>query len=283
MEVIIKPELSKPLSLSDAGKCRLYLWLKRHGYQKEEPTPQAQRTFDYGDAIEMLVFEGIKVASTHEPSGFKVIGQWWDLSTALHEPILDLWINPSIHPIRDRQREVKVGNYKGHIDGVADVVIRESLTEKLAESAGVEVAMGDAVTTVVDSKSANGYSYDRACRDGDLSANVFSREYVISQNMYLEGVPEAKQAILVYANKEHGPMMFRLLPRREELVEEGLDRLRSADATAEPRPDWDWEKGKPIPLRCSYCEQKWACSQVRGQALAGPVFVKGKPQWMVMS
>lgn len=251
------------------------LWLKGHGFEPEATPPSTQRTFDYGDAIEWLLFDKLTIPSSHDESGFKTIGDWWNTTEVLKEPKLGLHFYPDHSPIQSRQMEVEIGGFKGHIDGWASIQL----------IAGDHDEDTEAKPTVVDSKSANTWSYKRA-KFEDLEADIFAREYVISQNCYVAGVRKlglpADRSVLTYVNKEIGQMMFRLIKYNPEYVDEGMERLAWASSPAEPRPDHEWKSGSNIPLRCRYCEQKLNCSLVRGQAITGPTFTKdGKPEWKV--
>lgn len=262
------------------------IWLKGHGYQPEPTQPTTQRTFDYGDCIEWLMFNGLTIPSHHDDSGFKEAGNWWKKTDVLTDPKTGQFFRPPDIEIVDRQLEVNVGPFKGHIDGWGLITLL---------TGDPDTEEKDAAPTLTDVKSANGWSFDRAKYEPfeditpfedvqQMKHNVFSREYVITQNGYMAGLQErginTQRGALVYVNKEIGQIMFRLLRFRPELVEEGKERLSWANSEAEPKPDWDWKKGSDIPLRCGYCEQKINCGQVRGLPLTGPTFdKKGKPTW----
>jgi len=251
---------------------------------------QQQRIFEYGDALEMLLFEQLTIPSSHDEGGLKTIGGWWNQTDELRDPSAGLFFFPSATPFFDRQRHVELNGYFGH----ADALCKPRMFDKLMGQLEGSLFKDDPATAsshrdlfvVIDAKSANRFSYDRASvtnLEGPKEHAPFLREYAIQQNLLCLGLKQEGLPIdgymLVFLNKEHGPMMFRYYPFNPKLAAEGLDRLASAEKDGEPVPDWDWVKGDSIPLRCSYCEMKESCAKVRGFELAFSVNRQGKPEW----
>ena len=274
--------------MSKGGHCRLRSWLEFHDYPPEPSSSQQLRVFEYGDALELLLFDSLQIASSHDEGGLKTIGGWWHSTAELKDPKSGLYFNPSATPFRDRQRHVEWAGHVGHIDALAEPVLFTTTESALQGSLGLPIESKTRKLVVVDAKSANRYSYERACfanLEAGLESKdaVFLREYAIQQNMLVYALKMAGEPVdgymLVFINKEHGPMMFRYYDFNMALAGEGFERLGSAEKDGEPEPDWAWTKNDAIPLRCSYCEMKVSCAKVRGFNLAFSITRAGKPEW----
>lgn len=252
------------LSLSISGHCHMELWLRAQGKEGEPFLPGTLRTFEIGHAVEKLMFDEIEIIDPYD--GPKKIGNWWSQLPTLADPVTGSVIEPCKIPTRDRQREVDVMGWKGHIDAIGDPVGQKSL--------------------LLDSKAVELYSFKRAS-EASLLTNPFSREYVIQQEMLMEGLrlqgEDIDTAGLVYFNKVQSQIIIRFLPYDPNLVAEGKERLLTATAYTEPKPDWDWDKGSKLPIRCGYCQFKQDCAETRGQPISETLFDnKGKPYWNVL-
>ena len=242
-----------PVTLSQALHCRAEIWLNAHGYEKEPVQPGAQRTFDVGTTVEALMFEGVNA------SGIPV-GPWWPTLPVLQDPINGFTVDPAEYEAEHRQKEIEWLGFKGHIDALL-------------------VKKGNSV--LVDMKTASGFSYDRAMK-GDLLDSPFKREYVGQLHAYAVGLVSAGLTVhnmaLIYFNKEQSQVGIRHVPFSQAILDEAEQKLLGSRADAPPTPDWAWEKGKAIPLRCGYCAQKVNCANMRGAELTLST-VKGKPVW----
>lgn len=240
-----------------AGHCRMEIYLASKGYVPETPLDGAQRTFDLGHTVERLMFEGIPELD---------IPRWWpnripelvDYSTG--EVII-----PAKIELQDRQDEVEVEGFIGHVDALG----------------------GPGEFFVFDCKTVPGRSWEKNI-NSNLLENPFSRENVMQMQFYLEGerrkrpalFSEESRAGLVYYNKENSRIMIRFVKYDRELVKEVIERLSWAKSGSEPVPDWAWQKGADIPLRCGYCSFKHHCAEMRGQALTLRQ-ERGQPKWSV--
>jgi hypothetical protein len=251
-----------PVSGSQAGHCRAEIWLAAHGAAQEPVLPHVQRTFDLGHIVEQTMFGGIaeKALDGHlepMPAWWPEIGEIMDYSTGEI-------IKTSEWEVRDRQDEVEVDGFLGHMDGVLG---REGRF------------------IIPDIKTMPSLTWDRNLK-GDLMENCFSREYVMQLHFYMEGKRkkspqlDIKEAVLINFNKENSKVAARFVGYDPGLVAEMKERLSWARKEKAPEPDWAWERGKPIPLRCGYCGFRNACATQRGQAIVMQA-VKGQPKWIV--
>ena len=245
------------VSLSMALKCRSFIWLNGHGYAQEEPTQTAGRTFGIGHLAEAAMFDGIKIDEDH------TVGPWWETLEEITDNSHGVKIKPSEWDVIDRQREVEVDGFKGHIDGL--------LKHKI-----------DGTVLLVDMKTTGGFGYDRNLK-GDLNESPFSRGYVGQLHAYRLGLLAQGQRVdgmlLLYFNKEQSKVMFRYIDYDPAIDAEIHERLSWANATAEPTPDYEWTRGQPVGLACSYCSQRPNCAIVRGMGLALEFNKKGSPVW----
>lgn len=253
------------ISMSQAGHCRMQLWLEHHALGEPEPTlPGTQRTFDLGHVVEKLFFETVDILSSRGEDGIEHIGKWWEQIDKIEDHVRGITFSPKNSLVTDRQREFVIHPFKGHIDGL--------------------LHGGNQGLWNLDIKTAGGYQWDRATFQPNLSEDIFLREYVIAQNLYVhaeraEGL-SVLGSCLVFFNKEQSKLSARFLDYDEKLALEGLQRLASGIEDAEPLPDWEWVKGEEIPLRCRYCDYKQSCADTRGMILQGPVINKrGRPEW----
>jgi hypothetical protein len=244
-----------PVSLSQALHCRMEIWLNAHGYDKEPIEPGAQRTFDMGNMIEAAFFDG-----TGTESGIP----WFYSAKTISEPN-GTSIDTALWDIKHRQLEVELFGLKGHIDALL-------------------VNKNGSGTILVDTKSASGFSYDRAI-SGNLMESPFSREYVGQLHAYYAALEKMGMKpdlmALIYFNKEQSKLMLRFVPFDEPIMREMEDRLLWARNGSGPEPDWEWDKGKQIPLRCGYCAQKMNCAEVRGDKITLGFTKKSAPVWIV--
>ncbi len=249
-----------PVSLSMAGHCRMALYLDSHGYQKEEPTPQAYRTFGFGHLAEKAMFDGFPAGSVTE----EAIGPWFFQEAQLRDNASGITMNPSEWTVTDRQREVELHGYKGHIDAL--------LRHK-----------GDGVVLLPDMKTASSFGYDKSLTS-DLLDNPFSRQYVFQLHAYRAGLLAQGETIhgmiLLYLNKEQSRLSFRNITHQPWIDEEIAERLSWAKANAEPTPDWPWTPREALPLLCSYCNQRTNCAAIRGMSLTQEFNKRnGNPIW----
>jgi hypothetical protein len=253
------------VSLSMAGHCRAEIWLAAHGYGREEPQPKVQRKFDLGHLIEMAVFD---VTQTPNGSQAQLLPWWPHRIDEVTDYSTGITYNPKEILVDNRQMEVDVDGFKGHLDGVG----------------------GPDPYRVMDSKSMPAYSFARNIKD-DLLSNVFSREMVIQQNLYIHGLNQSGALsvpvtdwMLVMVNRDDLSVAVRAGKLDMALVKEGRERLSWARSTSEPVPDWEWRKGEDIPLRCAYCDRRGPCAEIRGQGLEMRI-EKGaramQPKWRV--
>lgn len=254
-----------PVSLSMSLHCRAKLWLAGHGYAGEKPTSQAQRTFDVGHMAERAMFDGY-------PAGYvcdEAVGPWWFAESQIRDNSSGVVLTPSEWEVTDRQREVELAGYKGHIDAL--------LRHKT-----------DGTVLLPDMKTASSFGYDKSLT-GDMLENPFSRQYVGQLHAYRLGLLAQGQKVdgmlLLYYSKENSRLSFRYLPHMPEIDEEIHERLSWARAEAEPTPDYEWSEGRELPLVCSYCDHKTNCAALRGLGIQMG-FKKGRngtlnPSWTV--
>jgi hypothetical protein len=239
-----------PVSLSQSLHCRMELWLNANGYIPEIHTAKTERTFLRGHLFEKALFDGFD----DHPPVWPTLGTIRDYATGTSLETSE-WI------ISDRQTEVELHGFKGHCDAL--------LTHK------------DERVLLPDCKAVGCLSYKRSLTN-DLTADVFAREYVGQLHGYRRGFLEAKRRIdgmiLVYYNVCTSEVMFRTIKHDEAIDEEIRERLAVARQPSEPTPDHEWFSGAEIPLRCSYCSQKWNCATVRGMSLEAGIS-KGRPVW----
>lgn len=253
----------RPISISSAGHCRLEIWLSAHGFPEEEVTPTVRRKFEMGHLIEAAVFDSVTIPGGSADDG--KIGPWWtSLGTVTDHQTGKTYDTTKVE-IADRQDEVEVDGFLGHVDAIG----------------------GPEPFRVMDSKSMPTYSFQRNIKD-NLQSNPFTREQVVQQQMYLYGEQQKRpslnpqEAMLVMVNRDDLAMAVRVIEYDPKLVEEGRERLSWARSEAEPKPDYAWIPGMDIPVRCSYCSFRDACSEVRGQAIVKRV-EKYRPFWNVKS
>ena len=266
-----------PVSGSMAGHCRLEIWLAAHGYEKEPVQPGAQRTFDLGHIIEAAMFRGVDVPTGNikpvldgvdgTETGWNTeetqrVGPWWPNLGEVKDHATGQSFDAADATVTGYQREVAFAGYAGHIDGI------------LAIPSG---------RYVLDCKSTQGFGYDRNLASS-LLQDPFASEYVKQLHFYIQGLKDEGEAIeggvLVYFNKENSQVCARFVPYDPAIVEEIRERLSWAKNEAEPEPDWKWEKGSEVPLRCRYCSLKQSCSGVRGIPIELGFTKKGKPTWI---
>jgi hypothetical protein len=244
------------LSGSMALKCRRMLWLKAHGAPEEPILPGTQRTFDLGILAEAAMLHGVDL-----PAGR--IYPWWGNLGAVRDHAADIFFLANESPISDFQREVSFAGITGHIDALVKI---------------------NGQTFVLDVKTTQGFGYNRH-KTGDLMADPFAREYVGQLHFYMAGLKaegvEIAGGILLFFNKLQSQVMARFVAYDESIVAEIIARLDSAKLELPPKPDWDWEVGEKIPLRCSYCSLKTPCAESRGVALLHNTNGKGEPEWIV--
>lgn len=248
-----------PVSGSMAGHCRTEIWCAAYGLKKEEPLPNVQRTFNLGHIIEQVMFGGL--AENTMDGHLEPMPAWWPTIGEITDHSTGEVINTSEWEVRDRQAEVECEGFKGHIDGVA----------------GHEGRL-----VLVDVKTMPSFTWDRNLKD-DLMGNPFSREYVFQLHFYMEGWNSShpspiKEGWLVNFNKENSKVAFRAVGYDPAIVAEMKERLSWARSPVAPVPEWTWERGKPIPLRCGYCGFREACANIRGTKLTLQA-VKGRPTW----
>jgi hypothetical protein len=234
------------------------IWLNAKEYVPEELPHSTQRTFDYGHLAEIMMFDGIAF-----PSQDIIIDAWWPHLGVVKDHDRKIEVDTSETEIHDRQREVFLEGFVGHIDGIM---------------------RWDGRFYVIDMKTASGYSFDKSIF-GDLTLNVFSREYVMQLQAYIEGVNrqggvQIDGGVLLYYNKVQSRVALRFIDYDKNLVEEGIERLKVSEQEAEPPPDYEWQRGRDIPLRCGYCAQKWNCADTRGLGLDQYEY-RGQPKWRV--
>lgn len=248
----------KELSGSQAGHCKMELWLNAHDYPPEEFTASTLRTFDLGHMIEKLFLE---TETVMRRGVAQEIGNWWPRLGTIWDRELGGSIHPEFCPPYDRQREVNVDGTNGSID----FLINAGRAHPNPTDAGY-----DPRVVLIDIKSANTRSFKSNLK-GDLTKSPFGREYVMQMQFYMEGLRrdgvDVSEAALVYYNKEASAVMARFILYDSALVEECLERLAAGRREAEPYPDWEWNRGSKIPLRCGYCNQKENCALMRGLTL----------------
>lgn len=241
------------------------LWLLGHGYQGEPTLPGTQRTFDMGTLVEAAMLRGIELVVPNDDGGLDAvkIGPWWETLGEVRDYSTNKSFVAAPDQLSDFQRLVSFAGYKGHIDAILTL---------------------DTGRYVLDTKSASGFSYDRAVT-GDLNADTFAREYVGQVLGYREGLiaegEEIAGGILLYFNKEQSKVCARFIDPNPEIVEEMRERLSWAKNAAEPEADWVWVKGMEVPLRCGYCSLRESCAQVRGLSLSQQFDNKNRPKWIV--
>lgn len=247
-----------PVSLSMALGCRMRLWLSGHGYENEPVTPTAQRTFDIGHLAEAAMFDGITV-------GTETHGPWWPSLGEIRDNDRGVTLNPLEWDVIDRQREVSLGGYNGHIDGL--------LKHKT-----------DGTIILPDMKTASSFGYEKSLK-GDLSdpSSPFSRGYVGQLHAYRLGLiadgVDVSAMILLYFSKEQSKVSFRHIDHNPEIDAEILERLSWAKSPMEPTPDYEWKAREPVPLACGYCSQRTNCASIRGFSLEMEFSKRGAPVW----
>lgn len=262
--------------MSQSGHCKLALWLEHHYPETKLPIlPGTQRTFDMGHMVEKMFFEQVEIRGRTGP---ELIGDWWNQIELIEDHVTGWRLYPSQWPVTQRQLEVSIGELKGHIDGAIDADVEMMRGGDAQEGKLVE-------RWVLDVKSAAGFQWDRATFTEDLMEDVFLREYVRAQNLYVlayreQEKIEAAGSCLVFFNKEQSKVSARFLRFDEVIAADALNRLLAGTSTEEPMPDWEWKKDTELPLRCSYCDFKQGCADTRGMILEGPEISKrGKPIW----
>jgi hypothetical protein len=264
-------EKLRPLSLSMSGHCRMELWLT---HKKRVPEPiewGGQRTMELGSVIEALLFDDFEIPTAY---GTETIGSWLSEVDEVSDPVSGFKFSPKNTKFIHRQMEVDL-----LIDG-------ETVTGHI-DALGQDVAVNAPGWTLFDAKSANGLSFRRALTE-KLEEGIFARELYAQMQAYMRALQlrgiDARRAVLIYFNKEQSKLMCRLVPFDAERAEDGVLRLRSAMAQAEPEPDWPMAPGQDIELRCGYCSMKQHCARQRGFALELH-FKKGRngetPAWRV--
>jgi hypothetical protein len=256
----VKPSKRPPVSLSMSGHCRMELWLAGHGREPEKVDVKTQRIFDVGHLTESAVFDTVKIWDP-ETQAAHDIGPWWPTLGELYDPTTGEMIDLSRAEANDRQREVEVAGYKGHIDAVTKV--------------------GEFF--VVDTKTMSSISW-RYSQKKNYSTDVFGKEYLAQQTMYMEGLrlqggiaPE--RAFLLCYNRDSLEFYVRFLDYYKSVVDDSLERLSWASSEKPPEPDHEWQKGHEVPLRCAYCNFKASCAEQRGEGLYRTG--KGEGKWVV--
>lgn len=265
---LLPDDLERPtVSGSMAGHCRMAIWLAAQGREMEVPPENAQRTFDLGHGIEEDMFDGRIVIHNGQLYRRK---PWWPHRI---KEIVDYTTGETIITanvdIQNRQDEVEVDGFVGHVDAIA----------------GPKEGQGEFF--IPDCKTSPGRSWEKNIKS-DLMENPFSRENVMQMQFYLEGMrlkrpalfDKSSRAPLIYYNKENSRVMARWVKYDEQLVKEVKERLSWARSGSEPMPDWAWQKGEPIPLRCGYCGMRDHCAEMRGTSLTLRT-EKGQPKWFV--
>jgi hypothetical protein len=247
-----------PVSLSSAGHCRMELWLAAHGRDKEPIAPRGKRTLDVGTLAEAAMFDGLPGPYPDEP-----IGPWWPDMDEITDYSRRVTIKIADTKIIDRQREVKIGPFVGHIDGVMQWQDRNY---------------------VIDMKTTQGFGFKRHLT-GDLMKDTFAREYCMQLQAYMGAVlnegGNLAGGLLLFYNKENGKVMFRFVDKDPVLYAECVERLTQSGSPAEPFPDYEWTPGKKLPSRCSYCSFKTSCATQRGASLKTWVQKDGNQVWSV--
>jgi hypothetical protein len=258
MSAVAKSE-RPAVSLSQAGHCRMELFLAAKGAAKEEPLPHVQRKFDMGHLTEALLFGQVAI-----PNGSQeTVGGWWDTLDTVTDHSTGTKYSTREIELDYPQFEVEVDGFLGHLDRIG----------------------GPDPIRCIDSKSMPSYSWQRNITS-DLMANPFSREMVIQQNLYIHGVRlkrpdwQMDEWMLALVNRDDLSVAVRVGKYDPRLVAEGRERLSWARAGAEPVPDWSWSRGQDIPLRCSYCSFRDSCGEMRGLALELRI-EKNQPKWRV--
>jgi len=245
-----------PVSLSQALHCRMEIWLNAHGFKPESVQPGTQRTFDVGNMVEAAFFDG-DMTEDGRP--------WFYGQPEILDPVGGWKLVTSEFKLEGhhRQREVSLWGLKGHLD---NLLVRKK----------------DGFTILPDMKTASGFSYDRAAK-GDLSENVFSREYLGQLHVYRRALEEEGQRVdlmcLIYFNKEQSQLMVRFVKYEDAIVKEAEERLAWRLSEAAPPPDWEWKAGDLLPLRCGYCSQKANCALQRAMSLDMTFKKTGAPMW----
>jgi CRISPR/Cas system-associated exonuclease Cas4 (RecB family) len=251
----------RPIGLSSSGHCRMELWLSAHDFPDEEVTPSVKRKFEMGHLIEAAVFDSVTIPGGSADDG--KIGPWYRSIGMVQDYQTGKSYDTTKIEIADRQDEVEIDGFLGHVDGIG----------------------GPDDFYVEDSKSMPSYSFQRNIKD-NLQSNPFTREQVVQQQMYIHGERikrpslNIEKARLWMVNRDDLAMAVRVIGYDPALVEEGRERLTWARSKSEPKPDYAWTPGLDIPTRCGYCSFREACSEVRGQAIEKRV-EKGRPFWAV--
>lgn len=257
------PKKRPPVSLSKARHCRLELWLLGHGHEGEPILPGTQRTFDMGHLIEAAMLRGVTLVETDDEGGLleKTIGPWWKDLGEVKDYATGKSFVASEGQLSDFQRPVKFAGFIGHMDALLSI---------------------DTGRYVLDTKSASGIGFDRAVT-GNIYDDPFAREYVGQILAYREGLIEEGEdiagAVLLYFNKEQSKICARFVEPNPDIVNEMRERLSWANNPAEPLPDYEWNVGQQIPLRCQYCSLRAECGKVRGRSAILSFDKKNKPIW----
>lgn len=256
-----KDEKRPALSGSNSRHCRMKLWLGHHGHPEEPVQPGARRTFDLGTIIEAAMFRGVEVDLGGGQK--ETLGPWWKDLGEVRDYATGKTFTANMDQVSDFQRTVKFHGLEGHIDALLKI---------------------ESGLYVVDTKTTQGFGYDRHLT-GNLEEDAFAKEYIGQLHFYAAGLREEGLdivgGVLVFFNKEQSNVMARFVDYNPSIVEEIKERLAAAQADAEPEPDYAWEKGKPVSLRCRYCSFRESCAKVRGVSLVQSFDKKGKPQWVV--
>lgn len=258
----VKKTKRPPVSLSMAGHCRMELWLAGHEREPEPVDVRTQRIFDVGHLTESAVFDTVRIWDPETQSAHE-IGPWWPTLGELYDPSSGEMIDLTKTEANDRQREVEVAGLKGHIDAITRV--------------GGEFF-------VVDTKTMGSMSW-KYSQKKDYATDVFGKEYLSQQVMYMEGLRlgggvAPKRAFLLCYNRDTLEFYVRFLDYDQAVVADGVERLSWAKSEQAPEPDHQWSRGQQIPLRCGYCNFKVSCADYRGEKLSLSTG-KGAQKWFV--
>jgi hypothetical protein len=231
-----------------AGHCRTKIWLAAQGVKPEPFADKTEMIFGAGDVYEALVLDGITIYNP-ETKRTETRGPWWGKEiTEIGDPTTGEMIDAREVRIHNRQEEVVVDGVVGHLDGIARF---------------------NAEFVVMDVKSMSDWSYKQMFKKV-LLEDVFSREYVFQQHFYMEGKRiqpggvQPSRAALICINKSTCEAMLRFIPYDPRVVVEMKERLAWRASPQAPIPEWEWEAGRTIPLRCGYCEFRQGCAGLRG-------------------
>jgi len=286
-EMELKQKEWAKLSGSHSGHCRMEIWLAANGWPREDREGASMRTMNLGTLAELAMFDKVIVFDP-VANAADSIGPWWPEMGVLKDPVSGESIDCQKSEIVLRQAEVDIDGVMGHLDGVALVPHLKFKTNLPELEAEVKIE-----PVVLDAKTMPGLTWKRNY-DGDLLENPFSREYVFQLQFYLEGLRRKggvvvqgknygvpKRAALVCFNKENSKVILRFVHYDESLVAEMHERLSWGRSESEPKPDWPWQKGKPVPLRCQYCDYRQSCAGVRGATVVEAE--KGAKGWVCSS